>query len=180
MRRFFMPWQEVLAALAPQRSDVWVDIGCGPGYFTIPLASLVQKVYALDISERMIERVKDKAGNLGITNIEPKLSQENVLPLDDESVDGAFLVFVVHELDDPDRFFPETARILRKGGRAFVVEFPKENVSFGPPLRARVSKDQADSWASRAGLSPARSWKWSRSLFGWRYVSMVGWEYTKT
>lgn len=46
-----------------------LDIGCGPGTLTIPLAQKVKSVTALDISERMLENLKTNAANEGVNNI---------------------------------------------------------------------------------------------------------------
>jgi len=46
-----------------------LDIGCGPGTLTIPLARKVKSVTALDISSEMLKHLKINADNSGISNI---------------------------------------------------------------------------------------------------------------
>ena len=43
------------------KNEVWVDFGCGLGYFTLPLATKVKKVYAIDISDEMLNVCRKRA-----------------------------------------------------------------------------------------------------------------------
>lgn len=171
IRRLFLPSNKVLNDINPKTSEVWADIGCGTGYFTIPLASLARKVYALDISKEMLATLKQHLISLSISNVDLMLSQESILPLEDNSVDGVFLAFVAHEVDKPNDFFSEVKRILKHGGRLTIVEFAKV-LSFGPPLNHRLSPSQMDTWASNVGLIKGNTWKWSRSVVGWEYLKV--------
>ncbi|NTV89748.1 MAG: class I SAM-dependent methyltransferase [Clostridiales bacterium] len=47
-----------------------LDIGCGPGSYSIPLAGRFRKVVALDPSEGMLSILRERAASMGITNIE--------------------------------------------------------------------------------------------------------------
>jgi predicted TPR repeat methyltransferase len=47
-----------------------LDIGCGPGTLTIPLARKVKKVTALDVSEEMLKHLRANAAANGLTNID--------------------------------------------------------------------------------------------------------------
>ena len=51
-----------------QAGNTVMDMGCGPGYFTIDMAKLVGpkgRVIAIDIQTKMLERVRKKAQNTG-------------------------------------------------------------------------------------------------------------------
>jgi ubiquinone/menaquinone biosynthesis C-methylase UbiE len=104
-----------------------LDIGCGPGFFTIPMAQLVGRtgrVIAVDLQEGMLARLR---GKIAGTELEPRIvlhkCDETRLGLL-ESVDFALLFYMVHEIPDKDRFFNELARIVRPAGRVLVVEPP--------------------------------------------------------
>ncbi len=47
-----------------------IDIGCGTGAFAIHAAKYLKKVYAVDVSENMLNIAKSKAESRGIDNIE--------------------------------------------------------------------------------------------------------------
>jgi ubiquinone/menaquinone biosynthesis C-methylase UbiE len=63
------------------------------------------------------------------------------IPLEDRSIDRAVAVNVIHEIEDLALFESEVRRCLRKGGRLTIVDFPKRETSFGPPLSERLSEE---------------------------------------
>lgn len=48
-----------------------LDIGCGPGKHTLPMARVVKSITALDISENMLDYLKDNMKKTNIWNINP-------------------------------------------------------------------------------------------------------------
>jgi len=53
-----------------------LEVGCGPGFFTVPAAKIVGRegiIYAADINHRAIKRVEEKVRKYGIGNIKPIL-----------------------------------------------------------------------------------------------------------
>lgn len=170
IRRILLPSTKILNDIKPKNNEVWADIGCGTGHFTIPLAGLCKKVYALDISITMLDMLRKNLNSKGVDNIELFQSQESLLPLDTNNIDGVLMAFVAHEVDKPHNFFSEVTRILKPGGRVNIVEFAKVLSFGGPPLSHRLAPEQMDTWASEVGLSKGKSWKWSRSIVGWEYL----------
>lgn len=53
------------------QESVVLDIGCGPGTFTIPLARIVARVFALDPARKMLDTLLDEAQHQGLSNIIP-------------------------------------------------------------------------------------------------------------
>jgi SAM-dependent methyltransferase len=49
--------------------EVVLDIGCGPGALSIPLAKIVKEVIAIDFSAHLLEELKAYAAREGVTNI---------------------------------------------------------------------------------------------------------------
>lgn len=107
-----------------------LDIGCGPGTFTIDLAVMVGEkgsVVAADLQERMLEMMEEKAKRCGLNGrIKRHQCKKDSIGLEEE-VDFINCFFMAHEIPDQDRFFSELNRALRKGGRLFLVE-PKLHV----------------------------------------------------
>lgn len=59
--------------LKPQKSWTLLDIGSGPGTLAIPLAKQVSHVTALDFSPKMLAILKQRASELGLKNISPRI-----------------------------------------------------------------------------------------------------------
>jgi len=61
--------QELLSKIQVESGDTVLDIGCGNGVITIPLAQKASSVTAMDISMNMIELLQDNAANYNLSNI---------------------------------------------------------------------------------------------------------------
>lgn len=113
--------------LAPflKEGDTALDIGCGPGYFTVPMARLVGargSVVAVDIQRQMLERTRRRAERAGVAGrIRLQLAEANRLGLDTEA-DFALVFWMAHEVDRLERFFGEILDALKPGGRLLLVE----------------------------------------------------------
>ena len=61
--------KKVLQRIKCDANDSVLDIGCGNGVITIPLAKKANNVTAMDISGKMLEILTQKAEKSGIKNI---------------------------------------------------------------------------------------------------------------
>lgn len=96
-----------------------LEIGCGPGFFTIAAAKIVGdkgKVYALDFNPAAIEDVQRKIEERNLGNVETILAEASKTGLPDRSVDVVFLFGVIHALNDVNAVMREMHRVLKKGG----------------------------------------------------------------
>jgi ubiquinone/menaquinone biosynthesis C-methylase UbiE len=96
-----------------------VEVGCGPGFFTIPAAKMVGAeglVYAIDINPRAIERVKAKMRKNGIENVKPILANAADTEIPDGSVDVAFVFGLRYIAGGLNTLVSEMYRILKPGG----------------------------------------------------------------
>ncbi len=121
----FLAIRDRIVELAePCRDDYVVDLGAGTGLLTLALAPRVQELVAVDISERMLERLDDTAASDEIHNIEPLVADLRRLPLEDESVTLVVSNYAFHHLDDAGKelALAEARRILRPGGRLVVCD----------------------------------------------------------
>ncbi len=129
------------------------DIGCGPGFFTIPFAKYLfdGRVYAVDVQQEMLDAAAEQVREVNLTNVEVKLAGENELPLEDESLDGAFIAFVLHETETPAKMLAESLRCLRKGGWLAALEH-KETAEDGPPVNRRLDEPEVRKMAREQGF----------------------------
>jgi SAM-dependent methyltransferase len=106
---------------APLRpSDVVVDIGCGVGRLTRPLAERSKHVLALDLSPRMLDLARQH--NPGLENVEWLLGDGHSLrPIHSQSVDACVSHVVFQHIADPHvtlGYVREIGRVLRPSGWA--------------------------------------------------------------
>ncbi len=148
-------WQnpkELVNATNPDKEEVWADLGCGPGYFTLPLAERVKKVYAIDYEERMLDLCRYRAESMGLKNIEYVLCTEEKIPLPSEEVNVSLLANLLHELVNPEAFLEEVRRITKHGGKIILIDWQPVPSPAGPPLEKRIPKEKALNLLIRMGF----------------------------
>jgi len=153
-RARYLPAKEILTKFPLKAGGAAVDIGSGPGYWTIPMAELLGplgRVYAVDLSEEMLEALRTRLEKYPKLDVQVLRSSEDRLPLPARSVDFAFLACVLHELDGPGTL-REAARVLRPGGALGVVEWKKIHQLEGPPYRHRLSPAKAVAFLKQGGF----------------------------
>jgi ubiquinone/menaquinone biosynthesis C-methylase UbiE len=108
-----------------------IDLGCGPGFFTIEIAKLLNnsgKVIAVDLQEGMLEIIKDKIKGTKLEKrIELHKCDENKIGIT-EKVDFIFAFYMIHEVQNQNKLFEELKSILKPEGKIFIIE-PKFHVS---------------------------------------------------
>jgi len=112
--------------------DTVLDIGCGPGLFTLPIARRVGengRVIAVDLQEGMLEILKEKAAQDGLlARIRLHKAEQQSLALEyPGGIDVAFGCCVVHEVPDAARLMREVFSLLGPGG-VFIIAEPKHEV----------------------------------------------------
>jgi len=124
--RLLAPWvHEGMIVLEP---------GPGMGFFTVPMARMVGDtghIIAVDLQAKMIDGLRRRLGRLGLAErVETRLTGRDSLRIGDLAgvVDFVLAFAVVHELPSADRFFRETAVVLRPGASLLLVE-PAGHVS---------------------------------------------------
>ena len=121
----FLAIRDRLLELAePLGDDRVVDLGAGTGLLSLALAPRVRELIAVDISERMLERLDDAAIADGIHNIQIVAADLRRLPLEDESATLIVSNYAFHHLDDAGKelALAEARRILRPGGRLVICD----------------------------------------------------------
>ncbi len=155
-RAEFQPVEPLLRLLDPRPGERYADIGCGPGYFALPVAERVRpggKVYALDIAPEMLAMCRRRARERGLDDIVVTLQNgEHTIPLEATSVDGAWLANVFHELEAPLEFLREVRRILRPQGKLIVIDWEPVEMEMGPPLEHRVPREAVCEALEAAGF----------------------------
>jgi precorrin-6B methylase 2 len=118
------------AAVIIERSDVRpgmtvLDLGCGPGPLTVPLAQRVgeqSEVIAVDIQEKMLDRARENARAANLGNVRFVQAAAGQADLGRDRFDRAFLVTVLGEIPDRDAALREIFESLKPGGTLSVTE----------------------------------------------------------
>ena len=106
---------------------VIADLGAGEGTLALLLARRAVQVIAVDSSEKMVEFGAGVARRNGVTNLEYRLGDLEQLPIETESVDLALLHQTLHHALHPRKAVEEAQRILRPGGRVFILDLLKHD-----------------------------------------------------
>jgi ubiquinone/menaquinone biosynthesis C-methylase UbiE len=96
-----------------------LEVGCGPGFFTIPAARIVGNaghVYAVDIHPRAVERVIKKARKEALTNITATCVNASDTGLPDASLDLAFVFGLRYVAGGLENVISELHRVVKPRG----------------------------------------------------------------
>jgi ubiquinone/menaquinone biosynthesis C-methylase UbiE len=119
------------------KPGMWVaDVGAGTGFYSIRLAKAIGPtgtVYANDIQQAMLDRLKIHAAQQNVTNIVTVLGTESDPRLPVGKFDLVILVDVYHEFSRPQRMLDGIRDALKSDGRLVLLEFRKEDPSV--PIR---------------------------------------------
>jgi len=124
LRRLTMNAEKVLTRMGVEEGLTILEVGCGPGFFTMPAARIVKSgiVYALDVYPMMIETVKAKARKNRLKNVKTINKPASSTGLDNESIDLILCIDVLSDICDIDPTLKEMHRILKSDGILSVYE----------------------------------------------------------
>jgi len=132
-----------------------VELGCGYGTFTLPVARRIAGVVeAIDIEAAMLERTRQRAREAGLTNIVCR--QRDVLTNGFGGTPGArdaCLLFNILHGEEPVRLLAEAAGTVRAGGLVLIVHWRFDPATpRGPVLDIRPRPEQILGWAAQTGV----------------------------
>lgn len=154
-----LPPAKVLDQLPLRPGMTVADIGCGPGYFTLPLAERLPQghVHAVDIEPLMLDAVRERAAEAGRANITTHLATPSAVPLPAGSLDGALMALTFLFIPAADRasYLARLRALMRPGGWLAILEWDRrQSPGAGPPLEARVAPEDTYLALSTTGWHP--------------------------
>jgi ubiquinone/menaquinone biosynthesis C-methylase UbiE len=135
----------VESSLENIKAESVLDVGTGSGLFAEAFEKKGLKVAGIDISEEMIQAVKDF-----VEKGEFLTAPAEKIPYPDKSFDLVFLGHVLHEANDMVKALEEAKRVAKL--RIAVLEWPYLKEEIGPPFYHRLSKEKIFELAAQAGL----------------------------
>lgn len=149
--------EDFLTVCGLSTGDTVVDLGCGPGLFSIAAANVVGPsglVYAVETEQKMLDVIDRKVIDLGLEQVKCCVSTGDRLPLEDGIADFVIAALVVHFRDgfeDRVDMVRDIARVTKPGGRVLLIEWVTYNGEGG---HHRIPQDDASAILKEAGLSP--------------------------
>ena len=120
----------VLDAMSLRPGDIVADVGCGSGYYARRMARRVQPggtVYCEDIQPEMLDIMRQRAADDGVTGIEAVLGTPTDPKLPGGAVDWIIIADVYHEMSDPEPMLAGIRRALSPRGRVALLEYRVED-----------------------------------------------------
>jgi ubiquinone/menaquinone biosynthesis C-methylase UbiE len=148
---------KIVAAMKLEKGDRVADIGAGTGIFSKLFSETVGgegKVYALDISPRLVDYMKKRFETEGRSNVLAVLSKPETADLPADSVDAVFTCDTYHHFELYREMLASIHKALAPGGQFVIVDFERiPGVSRDWILgHVRAGKEQVISEVEAAGF----------------------------
>ncbi len=126
LRRFILAPEELAGRLHLTAASRVLEVGCGPGYFSVAVARRVPqgRLELFDVQREMLEKARRKLDRADVSCAGYTQGDARALPFADGSFDVAFLVTVLGEVPDPAACLRGLYRLLRPGGWLSITEQP--------------------------------------------------------
>lgn len=141
----------VFGALALKPGEIFLDLGCGPGDYSLAAARIVGPagtVTGMDQWQYHLDGLTAAAACQGLNNLTAVAGDiTDILPVEDRSIDCCLLSTALHIFTlavAEKTTFREIRRILAPFGRLAVIECKKEEQPFGPPVKLRISPQELE------------------------------------
>jgi ubiquinone/menaquinone biosynthesis C-methylase UbiE len=157
-RRSWYNPEAILKEAGLKAKMVFMDIGCGEGFFTLIAAKMVGSsgiVYAVDSDAKAIERLKAKAEQVRLQNIRVKAAPAEETVFCTACADVIFYSMVLHDFKDAAQVLRNAKKMLKPTGILVNLDWKKMEMPFGPPFRIRFSEQDAMDLLKGAGFTIA-------------------------
>lgn len=131
-RDFWQQPERVMDVIGVKQGMTIGEIGAGRGYFTFKLARRVSRegrIYANDIDQKALRSIDDRCRNEKITNIVTILGEVADPLLPKETLDMAFMSFVLHLLEKPEELLKNLKPSLKSKASLIIIDPRKAKLS---------------------------------------------------
>ena len=132
---------QVLPLLGDISDKEILDVGAGSGRLSLRLANEGAQLTALDLSQKMLDKLQSKNSKLKIV-----VGDAENLPFEDESFDVVMATFLIVHLKDLSRFFDEAYRVLKPNGKFLITNI---NQRKAPEIKTKDGLVEIESYYHR-------------------------------
>lgn len=161
--RSFMSPEAVITHFHVRDGDVIADFGAGVGHYVATLSKAVGtsgRVYACEIQKVLVERMSMRIQQEHLSNVHPiwcDLEAKEGTKLRAGLLDSGMLMNTLFQLEDKATALEEIARVIRKGGKFFVIDWMSSFGGIGPQPSHVVTEDAAKALVESHGFTYERS-----------------------
>lgn len=110
--------------LSLNKSDIFLDAGCGFGFFTLYAGTIVKQAIGIDIDESRLREARKTKKKMNIKNVDFKVANIYNIPYPKDYFDKVLCAEVLEHLLKPDNALRELTRVCRK---TLVIQIPTVN-----------------------------------------------------
>jgi SAM-dependent methyltransferase len=153
----------VLVAVGVKPGMEVIDLCCGDGWFTLPLAKIARHVVAIDIDAKLLAVARTRLAESGVSNCEYQVGDAYELAgLAPRPADFVFMANAFHGVPDRARLARVVFGALKPSGHFAIVNWhrrPREQTTVlgeprGPRTELRLSPAQTIEAVAESGLRP--------------------------
>jgi ubiquinone/menaquinone biosynthesis C-methylase UbiE len=155
-RRKWQNPEEILASLGLAPADVFADIGCGDGFFSLPAARIVGRhgrVYGVDTDGEALGDLRLRADEEGLGNLTLTAGRAETFVPCEGCADLVFFGIDLHDFQDPGAVLAKARTIIKTAGLLADLDWRDEPMDIGPPPDIRFSVQKASEMIERAGFT---------------------------
>jgi ubiquinone/menaquinone biosynthesis C-methylase UbiE len=136
-----------------------LDVACGPGIITVPLASRAREVVAFDLTLEMLSKAQQRCASAGARNVTFREGSATKIPFEDRSFDTVVTRLSIHHFEYPRVALDEIWRVLKPGGTFVVADV--------------VSSEVPEKSALQNAIEVLRDPSHTRMLSGPEFLSLI-------
>jgi len=152
---------KVLAAVGLLPGTDVIDLCCGDGWFTLPMARVARRVFAIDIDRELLQIARERVAGGGASNCEfVEGDAYDIAGLVPRPADFVFMANAFHGVPEQTRLARAITKVLKPDGRFAIVNWhrrPREQTPIlgeprGPATELRMTPEATASVVEPSGL----------------------------